>query len=213
MKTIITVITLAAMWQPLAALAEGKANHDWAEEAAVRYEKKARHAQEKGNAEAAAIYKRMAQIKRDAGAASKQGKDFSWDEYHKLKGKLNDLHAAKHGDKHHAKKHSKEDAGAGFLHTAEKYEKRGEEALKAGDTEKAKILMQMAAIKRQAAVAAREGKGFDWSHYHKLSAKLHKGKAHDKHGHDKHHDKHHDKPHDKHHDKPHDAEQKSFKIE
>lgn len=74
---------------PLLAQAEGKAQGDWAEEAAVRYEEKAAHAAKSGNAEAAQIYRRMAQMKREAGVASRAGKQYDWSEYHQLQGKLN----------------------------------------------------------------------------------------------------------------------------
>jgi hypothetical protein len=74
---------------PLLVQAEGKAKGDWAEEAAVRYEEKAVHAANSGNAEAAQIYRKMAQMKRDAGAASKAGKKYDWSEYHELQGQLN----------------------------------------------------------------------------------------------------------------------------
>lgn len=57
-------------------LAKGKGNSNWAEEAALRYEAKASDAMKKGEPEVAKIYKRMAQIKRAAGAASSKGKKF-----------------------------------------------------------------------------------------------------------------------------------------
>lgn len=74
---------------PLLAQAEGKAKGDWAEEAALRYEEKAAHAAKSGHAEAAQIYRRMAQMKREAGAASRAGKKYDWSDYHELQGQLN----------------------------------------------------------------------------------------------------------------------------
>lgn len=212
MKTVTAITSLTLAFAPFAVMAEGKGDHDWAEKAARGYEEKANKAEKKGQPEAAAIYRRMAQIKRDAGKAAKHGKDFSWEEYHQLEGKLHAIKKEhrkhqKHAD--HAQK--KGNPGEGFLRTAEKYRKEAEMAREHGDTEKADILMQLAKHKLAAAQAAQAGKGYDWSEYHKLRKKLH-GK-HDKHVKD---DKkrHHDKPQDKDHDKPHDkADGGKFNIE
>ncbi len=187
---------------PVSVFAEGKANHDWAEEAAVKYEKKAAYAAKEGNEHAAKIYKRMAEIKREAGAASKAGKKHSWDEYHKLEGELN-KHGKNH-EKHHKvhKEHQKDhkkDHGDGFLKAASMYEEKGKWAIKNGDAEKAQVYLEMAQIKRQAHSAQKAGKGFNWDRYHELQKRLNSG-------HDKHvkHEKHekpevkHDKAHDDH---------------
>jgi len=71
------------------AFAEGKADHDWGEKAARGYEEKAAMAAKKGNSEHARIYKKMAEMKRDAAKASAEGKKYDWSEYHKLQAKLN----------------------------------------------------------------------------------------------------------------------------
>lgn len=95
---------------PLFAQAEGKASGDWAEKAALRYEEKAAHAAKSGNAEAAKIYRRMAQMKREAGAASRAGKQYDWSEYHALQGQLNamDKKASKDKKKNWDKKDKKD---------------------------------------------------------------------------------------------------------
>jgi len=213
-------------------MSEGKAKKDWAEDAAQQYERKSEAAIQSGNEHDALIYLRMAQIKRDAGQASKDGKPFDWDEYHQLQGmlKVQDGHVGKkevgvkdrqaHGkekpggrkekpdarkekpDAHKEKpdarkgkpdarrkdgerkpewrgkpqdqpkpgrpeKIGSKDPGAGFIRQAEDYEQKGMAALKAGDVQKAVIYVELAGIKRQAAVAAKNGQDFDWSHYHK----------------------------------------------
>jgi len=88
MKVLYIVMALLA-----GALAEGSAN--WAEEAALKYEAKAASALTAGKAEHAAIYTKMAAIKRAAGKASAKGKSFSWDEYHELEVKLSKLNHQK----------------------------------------------------------------------------------------------------------------------
>jgi len=179
MKKLLWMSVVGAVSLPVLALAEGKGNQDWAEKAAQGYEKKAEMAAKSGDQESAHIYRRMAQIKRDAGAANKAGKDFSWDEYHKLNAKLNSGHA-KHVKDH--KKHKKHDKmhekhkkhGDGFLDTAEKYEHMSKKAMEQGNAEKARIYMEMAQIKRQASAANKAGKGFNWDRYEELNKRLHK---------------------------------------
>lgn len=195
-RTICTIAAFAML--PSFALAEGKANHDWAEEAARKYEEKAAFMDKKGNAQAAEVLRRMAQIKRDAGAAAKAGKKFDWSEYHQLNEKLQNARADKHAQwkkGHQAKdkaegkrewaekKHANKDAGAGFWNAAEEYDRMGKKAMESGDADKARTYFQLGAIKRQAAVAAKQGKGFDWTEYHKLKKSLHGGECekHEKH--------------------------------
>lgn len=167
----------------------GGGNEDWAEKAAVGYEEKAAKAKADGNEADAAIYLRMAQIKRDAGAASKAGKEFSWDEYHALSAQLGGGKKDK-GEKDVAKKdksegkdkaHDKEgDAekkdkgkpGDGFIGAAQEYQKLSIEAAKSGDSEKAGIYAELAKMKLAAAAAANEGKDYDWTSYHELKGKL-----------------------------------------
>lgn len=67
-KTIICAFSLIGLTSS-ASFTEGKPNQDWAENAALGYEKKAAAANASGNAEAAKIHTRMAQTKRDAGTA------------------------------------------------------------------------------------------------------------------------------------------------
>ncbi len=186
---------------PSMVFAEGDGgNKDWAEEAAIGYEQKALKATESGDLNAAGIYLRMAQIKRDAGAAAKAGEEFSWDEYHKLNGELHggkkdaldkkketkgkDKMSEKSDGKKaegkekskdkeaYAEKKGKEDPGAGFTKTAEQYHKKSFEALKAGETDKAGIYMELAKMKLDAAAAVREGKDYDWTQYHELVKEL-----------------------------------------
>ena len=190
--TALTAVTLACL--PATLLAEGKGNNDWAEKAARGYEEKAKWAEKEGKPRAAAIYRRMAGIKREAGQASKSGKKFSWDEYHALEGKLNAIkkgHHQKAGNKDCDKPHDKEKAGEGFVRAAEEYRKKAMMARQNGDTDKADIYRQLAGMKMAAANAAKDGKGYDWTAYKELQKKLHGGNKecdkpkHDQAGHDK----------------------------
>ena len=176
MKTITAVAAATIAILPAVALAEGKGNVDWAEKAARGYEYKAKEAEKAGMPRAAAIYQRMAQIKREAGAASKKGKDFSWDEYQALEGKLNAIKKGNHKHHHAKKDHHKKDHGNGFLNAADKYRKQAEMARKNGETDKADIYNKLADHKVAAANAAKNGKGYDWSAYKELQAKLHPAK-------------------------------------
>lgn len=193
------ILALLAGFSPAICLAEGGGgNQDWAEKAALQYEEKAATAQANGDIEDAAIYKKMAQIKRDAGAAAKTGKSFSWDEYHALNAQLKGPgkhtedkgkaakskdesgdqkaeskdHAKSDDEKSQVEKQVKDDPGAGFINTAQEYQKQSIEAAKAGDTEKANIYMELAKIKLDAAAAVRQGKDFDWTKYHELVKRL-----------------------------------------
>lgn len=146
-----------------ASFAEGKGNEDWAEKAALGYEKKAAVAVASGNAEAAKIYTRMAQIKRDAGAAGKKGEEFSWKEYHELEGALNKMG----NDKKHAGKPNQ-----GFLAAAKGYEEKAKLAEANGNHQDALIYRKLANIKKEAAEAVSQGKGYDWSKYFELQKQL-----------------------------------------
>jgi len=147
--------------------------------AAERYAKQAAEARAAGNAADAQIYDRLAQIKRDA-AAHRGGKPFDWGEYHKLAGQLSGKqgHKKQHDKKHHDKKaHDKKahnKGGGGFLKTAEKYTAMANQAMQNGDERKARIYTQLAAMKREAAAAAVQGKNYDWSVYFKLKDQLKK---------------------------------------
>lgn len=174
--------------------AEGGGNEDWAEKAAVGYEAKAAQATADGNAADAAIYLKMAQIKRDAGAAAKAGKEFSWDEYHALSAQLGGgkkdkgekvdkgkdvVDKDKSGEKeksddkkdHEAKK-EKGNPGDGFIGAAQEYQKKSIEAAKAGETERATVYAELAKMKLEAAAAVNQGKDYDWTQYHELKKKL-----------------------------------------
>lgn len=191
MKTasILTVATLAFLTVPL--LADGKGDTDWAEKAARGYEEKAEWARKQGKPRAAEIYQRMAEIKREAGRASRQGREFSWQEYHELEGKLQGLreeHAKKEGGDH------EERPGEGFLKAAEEYRRKAARARESGDTDKAEIYGKLAAMKVAAAMAAKEGKGYDWTEYHQLRKQL--DGEHEKHGPDKEWNKDHKEQHD-----------------
>jgi hypothetical protein len=84
----------------------------------------------------------MAQIKRDAGAASKQGKEFSWKEYEELRGQLNQT----------KKQHKKDDKkpNSGSMDAATRYDKKAEQAAANGNTADAMIFSKLAGIKRLA---------------------------------------------------------------
>ena len=195
------MIAVVAGLLPAVSFAEGGGNEDWAEKAAVQYEEKAAKAEAEDNVRDAGIYRRMAQIKRDAGAASKAGEEFSWDEYHALskllggekkekgkdaknaewkkaewKNKSDDKNAGKKnkpdGKEAEAGKKGKGNPGDGFISAAQEYQKLSIKAAKAGDTEKVGIYGQLAKIKLDAAAAANQGKDFDWTEYHALKKKL-----------------------------------------
>lgn len=167
MKTPIALIVVAALLSSVSVFAEGKPQEDWAEQAALGYEKKAAEAETKGDAAAAKIYLRMAQIKRDAGAASKAGQEFSWDEYHRLNG---ELQGTAQGQE--CKDKPKASPGDGFLKAADEYQQLGLAAIKAGEANKANIYLELAQIKRDAAAAAVAGKDYDWARYHELKERL-----------------------------------------
>ena len=180
MKTISALAAATLSLLPVTVLAEG--DKDWAEKAARGYEEKARWAENQGKPRAAAIYRRMAEIKRDAGRASRAGKKFSWDEYHTLEGKLNALKNDHQKKDHHKqawnKNHNKGEAkkqnsGDGFLSAADKYRKQAAEARANGNTDKANILSKLADHKVAAANAARNGQGYDWKEYYALKKQLH----------------------------------------
>jgi hypothetical protein len=195
-KPNVWVIAIVAGFLPAVSFAEGGGNEDWAEKAAVQYEEKAAKAAAEENTHDAGIYTRMAQIKRDAGSAAKAGKEFSWDEYHALSGQLGGSKKGKGKDAKDAgwknksddkkaeqkdkagdkaakvEKKKKANPGDGFISAAQEYQKLSIEAAKAGDSEKMGIYGQLAKIKLDAAVAANQGKGFDWTEYDELRKKL-----------------------------------------
>jgi hypothetical protein len=119
-KSILFIVVVAAAFLPVMSFAEGGGgDQDWAEKAAVGFEHKAAKALKDDNAQDATIYTRMAQIKRDAAAAGKEGKSFSWNEYHALNGQLSG-NSKPSGDKNKVAKDK------------EKYAK-GEDKEKSGD--------------------------------------------------------------------------------
>ena len=136
------------------ALAEN-AGHSFLD-TALTYDKKATISHKAGDTNNAAIYTRLAAIKREAYAAN--GK-YDWSEYHKLSSQLN--HPPKHQPK--TTQHS------GFEETAKKYDKLAADAHQLGKTSEAATYERLAAIKREAHAA--DGK-YDWSEYHKLEARL-----------------------------------------
>ena len=191
------IVAVAAAFLPVMSFAEGGGgDQDWAEKAAVGYEYKAAKALEDDKAQDATIYTRMAQIKRDAGAAGKEGKSFSWDEYHALNGQLSG-NSKPSGDKNkvakdkekyakgeakeksadkkaHFDKKGKQSPAEGFIKTATEYQQKSIEATKAGDTEKANIYLELAKMKLDAASAVGQGKDYDWTQYHQLVKSLEK---------------------------------------
>lgn len=170
MKTPIALIVVATLLSSVPVFAEGKPQENWAEQAALGYEKKAAEAESTGDAAAAKIYLRMAQIKRDAGAASKAGKEFSWDEYHRLNGELQAT--AQEKEAKECNDTPKESPGDGFLKAADEYQQLGLVAIKAGEANNANIYLELAQIKRDASAAAAAGKDFDWTRYHELKERL-----------------------------------------
>ena len=199
MKTLLKITASIALLISQPALAEGEGNKNWAEEAAVGYEKKANMAAQKGDAESAAIYQRMAQIKRASGAAATQGEGFDWSEYHELNGQLHKKQAKPDKMKKDGKKDgkgeknaknptkkkgnhepkaqknpTKQAPGEEFLKTSREFQRKSIEAIKAGDTDKAGIYLELAEIKAEAATAIQNGKAFSWDRYHELTKSLSK---------------------------------------
>jgi len=164
LKTIKTLgYSLSLFLFSTTAFAEGLPKGNWAENAALKYEEKARLAKKAGESEKARIYLRMAAIKRESKEFSDRGETYDWTEYHELEGQLNRI-----GSEKKVKQNKPATQENGFLKTAEKYEKQAKQALENGDKERANILQQMAEIKRQAG----NGHKVDWDHYHALAAKL-----------------------------------------
>jgi hypothetical protein len=151
MKTLITSLLLSAC-----VLAENS-NYSF-EDAAKKYDAKAKAALEAGNDQDAAIYQKLAAIKRDA---AKTNGNYDWSEYHALTAKLgtgNKKHYT------HKKKYSADDGAA-------KYDKLAKKAADAENYEEAAIYKRMAEIKREA--AASKGK-YDWKESHQLEGTLKK---------------------------------------
>ena len=183
MKTFYLSVVMGLLLPAVSFAEGGGGNEDWAEKAAVGYEAKAAQATADGNAADATIYLRMAQIKRDAGAAAKAGKEFSWDEYHALSGQLGGgkknkgdkgekSEAKDKSDDKEAKEEKKVSPGDGFIGAAQEYQKLSIEAAKAGDAEKAGIYAELAKMKLEAAAAVNQGKDYDWTKYQELRKKL-----------------------------------------
>lgn len=160
MKKISTIITIASLTCAFPALAEGdhKQVNQGFLDAAAQYEAKAEHAKANGNRHNAAIFKKLAAIKREA--AVHQG-NYDWSKYHALQGELNHKNKNPHDQKHAPNK--------GFLDAAKNYKELAKKSRAEGDHRRAHIYNRMAAIKMKAAHAKGE---FDWSEYHELNAKL-----------------------------------------
>lgn len=62
--------------------------------------------------------------------------------------------------------------GDEFIKTAKQYQEKSDAAREAGDAEKAGIYAKLAEIKREAAAAVNEGKGYDWTLYYDLVKQL-----------------------------------------
>lgn len=73
-----------------------------------------------------------------------------------------------------AEEQNKAKPGDGFIKTAKQYQEKSNASREAGDAEKAFIYAKLAEIKMEAATAANEGKGYDWTHYHELVKQLEK---------------------------------------
>lgn len=148
--------------------------------------------------ELARTYKEMARIKKNAANLADEGKwdDIHWGRYRELE-KTRDrlmpkvdwasartVKSKAHGKDKTYKKDNHKDREQhpdnDFLKAAREYQQQAKEARKmAGKTSGDQRAMyeklsatyiQMAAIKRDAANAARPGNDYDWSRYHKLSA-------------------------------------------
>ena len=156
---ILTILSSLLLSCSLMAENDGKHVNQGFLKTAKEYDAKAERAANNDNAHNAAIFKKLAAIKREA-AVSTNGYD--WAEYHKLNGQL------KHDHKK-AKHEKKKNKPSGFEGAAQRYDKLSKKALDAGDSEKAATYARLAEIKREAQKA---GGNYDWAEYHKLSRQL-----------------------------------------
>ena len=60
------------------------------------------------------------------------------------------------------------------MKAAEEYQRLANEAMKSGNEGNASIYTQLANIKKEAAAAAVNGKGYDWNRYFELQKRLKK---------------------------------------
>lgn len=128
--------------------------------------------------ELSSIYREMAIIKHEAAAMADENRwnDISWDRYHQLESKRDQLLGQlDHGKK---KKGSGSKSNNAFIDAAKNYENQARHANEKAQQAKGQarhifmelsgVYQQMAGIKYQAASAADIGKDFDWSHYQVL---------------------------------------------
>ncbi len=103
-KSFILVTLLATVTLGANSYAQGKGGHggDGFRNTAVEYDGKAKHYKHKGKQDIAAVYARMAAIKRHAAKLADKGRwdDIDWSEYHQLEGKLATMHNNKHKKKY-----------------------------------------------------------------------------------------------------------------
>ena len=134
-------------------------------ETAKKYDQQAEKAAENGHDHNAAIYRQLAQIKREA--AVHKG-SYDWSQYHKLKGQLR--HGK--GKKAHSKKAKtpKND----HIAAAQKQAALANKANKSGDNYASQIHTRMAAILIDAAAKKSDNKRIDWTEYKELTEMLNK---------------------------------------
>lgn len=119
-KTLSTIgFSLFILTQSLLAGDDCKSGECGFSKAAKNYDQKAQAAAKNGKHEAAAIYTRMADIKR----AAAEGKVKNWDEYHKLSGQLGEAMGWNKGGKCEDKKCDKKKKGFSD-YQSKKYEKK-----------------------------------------------------------------------------------------
>ncbi|MFT5883516.1 MAG: hypothetical protein ACI9FG_002033 [Crocinitomicaceae bacterium] len=159
---ILTILGSLLLSYSLMAENNGKHVNEGFLKTAREYDAKAERAANSDNAHNAAIYKKLAAIKREA-AVSTNGYD--WGEYHKLNGQLNHDHKKANHEK-------KKNKPSGFESAAQRYDHLSKKALDAGDPEKAATYARLAGMKREAQKA---GGNYDWTEYRKLNSQLNNG--------------------------------------
>lgn len=163
------------------------------EDAARRFEEKARMAEEHGNKEAAELCRKLAAMKRAAAEAEKRGERFDWERFRELNGKLEQAFRKGRENEGECKKPEgdckkpegeckKPEEGnkpcperkpdQGFIEAANHYREQAQRARAEGREKDAYIYNRLAEIKMQAAEAVRNGKNFDWTEYHELKGRL-----------------------------------------
>lgn len=183
--SLITTLCGLALATPL--VAEG--NHSGVNQGflktAQEYENKAVNAEDRGNDHNATIFRKLAQIKREA-AVAKGGYD--WSEYYKLKEQLRfdakdkqhgKKHKRKHADKEKVQHHKEHTEKAGnkttqYISHAQKQAALANKATDNGDSYASQIHTRLAAIYIDAAAKQSNGEKINWTELKELELMLKK---------------------------------------